>query len=221
MSIGRESYFWHKLHSLTGIIPVGYYLFQHLTLNTFTLAGPEYFNGVIHFFESMPPHFLYALKAVTIWIPLMFHAVYGLFITSRSLPNISEKAFQYRENWMYTMQRVTGILAFVFLVYHMYSTSITGALYGVEYIQYNAWQAKLTANNYAFLWIYMLGVLICTYHLSYGIWNFCIRWGLTINESSQLAMQKFSLFCFIVLTGMGWAALIGFLIHPVTNGVVV
>ncbi len=219
MSIGRESYFLHKLHSLTGIIPVGYYLVQHLTLNTFTLAGPEYFNSVIHFFESMPPHFLYTLKAVAIWIPLIFHAVYGLFISSRALPNITMKAFRYRENWMYTMQRVTGFMAFAFLIYHMYTTSVTGALYGAHYIQYAAWQEKLTSYNYAFLILYMFGVITCTYHFSYGIWNFCIRWGLTISEKSQLTMQKFSFFCFIILTLMGWAALAGFLIHPIQQSI--
>ena len=43
MAIGRENYFWHKLHSLTGIIPIGFYMIQHLVLNSFSFAGPEKF----------------------------------------------------------------------------------------------------------------------------------------------------------------------------------
>jgi succinate dehydrogenase / fumarate reductase cytochrome b subunit len=211
--MGRESYFWHKLHSLTGIIPVGYYLVQHLALNTFSLAGPDKFNGVIAFFESMPLHFLLALKFFAIWLPLIFHAVYGLFITSRAQLNISEKALKYRENWMYTFQRATGFIAFAFLVYHMYSTSIYAQLHGSEYIEYAAWAEKLSSNGYYLLGVYALGVLACTYHFSYGIWNFCIRWGITISEKAQLSMQKFSMACFVALTLMGWAALGGFLIH--------
>lgn len=211
--MGRESYFWHKLHSLTGIVPVGYYLVQHLTLNTFSIAGPDKFNGVIHFFEGMPLHILMAMKAIFIWIPLIFHAIYGFFITSRALPNISNKAMRYRENWMYTFQRVSGMIAFAFLVYHMYSTSVLATMYGTYLIEYAAWAEKLTSNGYLILGVYMVGVFACTYHFSYGIWNFCIRWGITISEKAQLGMYKFSTACFVALTFMGWAALGGFLIH--------
>ena len=39
LALNRENYFWHKVHSLTGVIPVGYYMVQHLVLNSFSLAG--------------------------------------------------------------------------------------------------------------------------------------------------------------------------------------
>jgi succinate dehydrogenase / fumarate reductase cytochrome b subunit len=217
-AVGKESYCWHKLHSLTGIFPVGYYLVQHLVLNTFSLGGPAYFDGVIHFFEGMPKHFLYALKIGAIWLPLLFHAVYGLFITARACPNVSEPAYKYRENWMYTLQRVTGMAAFLFLVYHVGTTSAAAAIAGTTTgIQYAAWQVKLAAPvlgvPYLLLGVYALGVLACTYHFSYGVWSFCIRWGITISERSQMRMVKFSHGAFVVLTVMGWAALAGFLIH--------
>src|SRR4051812_28679022 len=61
VSITKENFFWHKLHSLAGIVPIGFYMLQHLVLNTFSLAGPDYFNGVIGFFEGMPFHFLLIL----------------------------------------------------------------------------------------------------------------------------------------------------------------
>lgn len=217
-AVGKESYFWHKVHSLTGIIPVGYYMVQHLTLNTFSLGGPAYFNGVLGFFEGMPKHFLYALKFFGIWLPLIFHGVYGLFITSRANPNVTEPAYKFRENWMYTFQRISGILAFLFLVYHMSTTSVAASVAGTAAgIEYAAWQTKLTAPvlgiPYLLLGVYALGVLLCTYHLSYGIWNFCIRWGITISERSQMRMVKFSQGAFVALTALGWAALAGFLLH--------
>jgi succinate dehydrogenase / fumarate reductase cytochrome b subunit len=225
MAIARESYFWHKLHSLTGIIPVGYYLVQHLTLNTFSLGGPAYFNGVIAFFEGMPKHVLYALKIGAIWLPLIFHAVYGLFITARAQPNLSEKAYRWRENRFYTWQRASGILVFLFLCYHMASTSAAGAIRGTTaHIQYAAWSEKLSAAflgiPYFWLAFYMIGVLGATYHLSYGIWNFCIRWGITVSDRAQRSVQRFSAGAFVVLTLLGWAALVGFLIHDPGPGVV-
>lgn len=218
---GKESYFWHKLHSLTGIVPVGYYMVQHLTLNSFTLASPEKFNGVVEWFGNLPAHVLWSLKIGGIWIPLIFHAVYGLFISSRGLPNVSGPAYKYRENWMYTLQRVTGIAAFIFLIYHVATTSIYATRVGHEVIKYAAWQEKLTANGYILLFVYALGVLACTYHLSYGIWNFCIRWGITIGEKSQQRMIRFSAATFVALTLLGWGALAGFLIHDVEESATV
>lgn len=215
MAIARENFFWHKLHSLTGIVPVGYYMVQHLALNSFSLGGPAYFDGIIHFFEGMPKHFLIALKVLAIWIPLIFHAVYGLFIVSRAQPNLG--AYRWRENRLYTWQRVSGIAAFVFLAYHMASTSVAGQIRGPEVIRYAAMQQTLTATvlgvPYLVFAVYLLGILACTYHLSYGIWNFCIRWGITVSERAQMAVQKFAAFSFFALTVLGWSALAGFLIH--------
>ncbi len=213
-AITKESYFWHKVHSLTGIFPVGYYLVQHLTLNTFTLAGPDKFNGVIEFFEGLPTHVLYALLITMVWGPLLFHAIYGLFISSRAMPNLSNAAYKFRENRMYTFQRWSGIFVFFFLAYHTATTSIASKVTGNhEIIRYAAWQEKLTSNGYIFLIIYMLGVAASTYHFSYGIWNFCIRWGITVSEKSQIRMQKVATGAFVGLTLLGWAALGGFLIH--------
>ena len=83
VNVSRENFVLHKLHSLTGVVPVGYYLVQHLVLNTFSLAGPGKFNSVIDFFESMPKFLLPLIEAGLIWLPLLFHSVYGLFITDR------------------------------------------------------------------------------------------------------------------------------------------
>ncbi|MCU0315679.1 MAG: hypothetical protein MUC92_03710 [Fimbriimonadaceae bacterium] len=213
----REDYFWHKVHSLTGIVPVGYYLAQHLLLNTFSLAGASRFNGVIGFFEGMPTHFLLALKIVAIWIPLIFHAVYGIFIISRAEGNYSEKAYKYRENRYYTWQRWSGIFAFFFLCYHMFTTSVAAKIWGVEQtIAYDQWASKLAGptiggvDTYLILVVYMLGILVCTYHLGYGLWNFCIRWGITVSEKAQMAMAKVGFAAFVVLTLFGWVALFGF-----------
>lgn len=207
----RESYFWHKVHSLTGIIPIGFYMVQHLTLNSFSLAGPEKFNSIIHFFEGIPVHLLVALKLVAIYIPLIFHAVYGLFITSRGQQNYSNPAYKFRENRYFLMQRVTGIIAFFFLIYHVSSTSMLALVQGSAVIEYGTWAARLASGGtYIVLAIYMIGVLSASYHLTYGIWNFCIRWGITISERSQMAMAKFSFGAFVALTGLGWVALFGF-----------
>ena len=213
----RESFFWHKLHSLTGIVPVGFYMVQHLTLNSFSLAGQEKFDGLIEFFMSVPPHLLLGMEVGFIWLPLLFHAVYGVFIAARADQNYHMKAYRYRENRYFLFQRLSGLVAFVFLAVHIYSTTVMAKFgpQGEEVLKYAAWSERLfSGGTYWVLIFYLIGVAACTYHLSYGIWNFCIRWGITVSEKAQNAMAKFATVTFIVLTLLGYSALYGFL-NPV------
>jgi succinate dehydrogenase / fumarate reductase, cytochrome b subunit len=211
----RENYALHKLHSLTGIIPVGFYLCQHLTLNSFALAGPEAYDSVIIFFEGLPPHLLAVLKYGVVWLPLIFHAAYGLVITARAEQNYTNASYKWRENRYYTMQRVTGILAFAFLIYHMLSTSIAAKINGIENtIVYDVWADKLSAPflgiPFFFAAVYMIGIAVSAYHFSYGLWHFCIRWGITISEKAQRNMGVAAVVVFFALCGAGLASLIGF-----------
>ncbi|HEY0867583.1 MAG TPA: hypothetical protein VGE01_09395 [Fimbriimonas sp.] len=216
----KENYTLHKLHSLTGVIPVGYYLVQHLTLNTFSLAGPTKFNAVIQFFEGMPLHFLWAVKLIAIWIPLIFHAVYGIFILSHAKYNYGEPKYRFKENGYFTFQRFSGIVAFLFLIYHMTSTSVNAAVNGAHgTIYYDTWAEKLSAPflgfiPYFFLGVYVVGVVASAYHFSYGIWSFCIRWGIAISEKAQQSVWRLSNVMFPVIAILGILALAGFF-YPV------
>lgn len=214
----KENYLLHKLHSLTGIIPVGFYLVQHLTLNTFTLAGPDAYNSVIKFFEHMPPHVLAVLKYGVIWLPLIFHAVYGLFISARADWSTTKTFSQYREQKYFNWQRWSGMFAFLFLCYHMASTSVAGSIKGAENtIYYDKWAGHLQYGffgiPYLMLLVYILGVVASAYHFSYGLWNFAIRWGITVNEKSQQTLAKVSKVAFVGISALGIAALVGFFLH--------
>src|SRR5436190_19694426 len=167
LALNRENYFWHKLHSLTGIVPVGFYMLQHLTLNSFTLVSAEKFDGVIHFFEGLPLHVLLLLEIVAIWIPLVFHAVYGLFIVNRGQSNYFESKYKWSQNRMYTLQRWSGMFLFLFLAFHIATTTVAKYVSGsVSSIEYAAWQEKLTSYGYALFLFYLLGILAASYHLS-------------------------------------------------------
>ena len=69
----------------------------------------------------------------------------------------------------------------------------------------------LTSYHYLVLALYVVGVFTASYHFGYGIWNFCIRWGITVSDQAQRRIQSFSFGCFAFFTIVGWAALIGFL----------
>jgi succinate dehydrogenase / fumarate reductase cytochrome b subunit len=211
LSLTKENYVLHRIHSLTGIVPVGYYMAQHLVLNTFSIGGEAYFNGVIGFFEGMPTHFLLAMEIFAIWLPLLFHAVYGVFIVSRAQNNYFEEKYKWDHNRMFFLQRVSGLFIFAFLIYHVLTTTVYKYTSGdPEVIKFAAWHAKL--QNPMVLIAYVLGIAASCYHLGYGLWNFCIRWGITVSEAAQVRIQKISLLVCVGLTLVGWAALAGFLL---------
>lgn len=210
-TLNRENFFWHKLHSLSGIIPIGFYLLQHLTLNSFTLAGPGAYNSVSGFFYSMPEHVLLGIEIIFIWVPLLFHALYGFVIVSHGETNYFTTKYKWSQNRMYTLQRYSGLFLFVFLCIHVASTTLQVKLqHTTAVVDYDHMREMLSKWGYSFLILYLLGVLAASYHFCYGIWNFCIRWGITVSEKAQAAVQKFSFVLFILVTVLGWLALAGF-----------
>jgi succinate dehydrogenase / fumarate reductase cytochrome b subunit len=218
LSLTRENYVMHRIHSITGVMPVGYYMVQHLVLNFNSVFGPEKFNAVIDFFEGLPKVFLLALEVGMIWLPLLFHAIYGLFIISRAENNYLTTKYKWSQNKMFFLQRVSGLVVFFYLIYHSITT--TGVKYvtgNAENVKYNAMSEKL--HHPIVLLIYIVGILGASYHLGYGIWNFCIRWGITVKEDAQLRIQKISAVVFVALTLLGWGALVGFFIHSPTPSV--
>jgi len=210
-SITKENFFWHKLHSLSGIVPVGFYMLQHLTLNSFSLAGPAAYNGVSAFFYSMPEHVLLGIEVVFIWLPLLFHALYGFVIVSHSETNYFTTKYKWSQNRMYTLQRYSGLFLFVFLCVHVATTTLQVKIHHTtNVVDYSHMREMFSYNGYMFLILYVFGVLAASYHLCYGIWNFCIRWGITIGEKAQASVQKISFGLFIAVNLLGWLALAGF-----------
>ncbi len=213
-TLTKENFFWHKLHSLSGIIPIGFYVVQHLTLNSFSLASATAYNGVSGFFYSMPEHVLFGIEIIFIWIPLLFHMLYGLVIVSHAETNYFTSKYKWSQNRMYTLQRVSGLFLVVFLFIHVATTTLQVKIHhSTDVVDYDHMRQMFSLWGYSMLVLYALGVLAASYHLCYGVWNFCIRWGITVGEKAQANVQKLSLVLFIVVTILGWLALAGFFMN--------
>lgn len=53
MSKNRE-FFYRKLHSLLGVVPLGAFLIVHFMINYQAVQGPEAYNQATHFMEQLP-----------------------------------------------------------------------------------------------------------------------------------------------------------------------
>lgn len=191
----RDSFVLHKLHSLSGVLPIGAFMIQHLLANSYSLRGERDFNTVAKVIGYFP--FVAILEIAVIFVPILFHSIYGFFITAEMRSNVG--VYQFGRNWLYWLQRVSGIVAFFYIAFHVYSTTILRRMFefgaydlrgaveahdaGFRAISYAAMQWRFA--DWWYLAIYILGITMAAFHLANGLFNFCIRWGLTIGASAQ------------------------------------
>ena len=203
-----------KTHSLTGIIPVGAFLVLHFAINSLRTVGVWPYQVSIDIINNLP--FLMWIEAGFILAPLMFHSLVGFYIYFSGKSNPFR--YNYPHNWMYTLQRLSGAVVFVFLIYHLATTVVPKVWYGNT--QFEAAPYLIYVMNQEFKsWdgriIYAIGIVAATFHFSSGLWGFCVSWGILIGRRAQTnAGYIFALFG-LVLTIMGLATVVEFSLHPV------
>ena len=199
---GNREFVYRRLHSLLGVISVGIFLIQHLVVNHFAASGEEAFNNAAHFMENLP--FRYALEIFVIFLPLIYHAVYGVYIAFTAKNNANR--FGYFRNWMFILQRVTGIITLIFVSWHVWQTRIAAQM-GAE-VNFDMMADILSSP--IMLGFYIVGVLSTIFHFSNGLWSFAVTWGITVSPRSQRISTFVTMGVFVVLSYVGLRAILAF-----------
>ena len=181
--LARHEFLIRRLHSLSGLIPVGAYMVLHLAVNASINESPGQFQDRvygIHSFGSLLP----ILEWTFIFGPILFHAIVGIVIMQGGLSNYSN--YQYGANARYSLQRITGMIAFFFIMWHVFHMhgwlhanwwieNVADRLYGAMFSPYNAASTAGEAMqmNVIVPIIYIVGVLACVVsfcqrHLDHG-----------------------------------------------------
>jgi succinate dehydrogenase / fumarate reductase cytochrome b subunit len=186
-----HSFLWRRLHSLSGIIPIGAFLVEHIVSNFETWNGPLAYAQQVKLLNSLP--LVRVLEWGLIFIPLAFHALYGVWIAFRGRVNVN--VYPWASNWMYISQRVTGLIAFAYIIQHVWRQRFAGvqlpehpgaAFAKVQHELSNPWM----------LAIYVIAMIATTWHFAYGIWLFAAKWGITPGDRAR---KRFGYVC----TGVG------------------
>lgn len=200
----RNHFLLRRLHSLSGIIPIGAFLINHLLTNSTAWLGAERFDEHVEWLHSLP--YLIVLELGLIILPIFFHAIYGIVIAQQGKSNAA--AYPYMDNIRYTLQRVSGYVVFVFILTHLAHFQFAQFFGGPDYKEMTATEGvgAFTVTSAGFvawglptwLWIcwYLIGLLATIYHFCNGIVTFCITWGVTVNIPSR---QKVS----VAAAGLG------------------
>ena len=204
MNISDRTYFALKrLHSLTGVVPVGLFLIEHLYTNATSLQGPEAFDRAAGDLARLP--FVVLIEALGIWLPILFHMVLGILITTTAQANVGRHG--YARNWQYTLQRASGILLVFYLLYHTWALRFDS-----HYLQSSSAYAYVRNHlaQPAVLAFYVLGTVAACYHFGNGLFGFAIHWGLATGRDAQRRVARLGLAVFLGLSLLGVAALFGF-----------
>ncbi|GLY10157.1 succinate dehydrogenase cytochrome b558 subunit [Bacillus badius] len=201
MADNRE-FFYRRLHSLLGVIPVGLFLTQHLVVNHFATKGEEAFNRAAGVMEGLP--FRYLLETFVIFLPLLFHAIYGLYIAFTAKNNVGR--FGHFRNVMFFLQRVSGVITLVFVAWHVWETRIQAAL-GAE-VDFHMMADIL--SNPLMVGFYIVGIVSTVFHFANGLWSFSVSWGITISPRSQRIMTYITMVVFVALSVVGIRAILAF-----------
>lgn len=208
-----KTFLLRKLHQLTGIVPLGAFFFVHMFTNSKAMSGAKVFNDAVEDIHHIP--YLLFVEIFGIFLPLLFHSVYGVFISAEARPNVGNYA--YGRNWFYLFQRITGVFLFFFIFFHILNLRF-GVIPGLESygnpVAGNATKAfdivKAEFQNAGILIFYILGIVATAWHLAYGFWLFAVDWGIVIGEKAQKIALYACIGLAVFLSAVGINAAVAF-----------
>jgi len=181
----HRSFALRRLHSLSGVLPVGAFLAEHLWTNASVLGGAQAFNAQVDRIQALPA--LWAIELFGIMLPLAFHAGYGVWLSLDGKPNV--QTYPLARNWAYVLQRVTGIITFVFVVAHLYEFRLQKWLYGMHHHSFFEVATMHMSSTFGGLPLiafgYLLGLGSAVFHLANGLSGFVISWGIVGSRRAQ------------------------------------
>ncbi len=209
ISGGRNHFLLRRLHSLTGVL-FGGYMIVHLVINATLIQAAAVYQSQVNKIHDLP--FLPAIEWSAIFLPILFHAIYGLWITLSGQWNAP--SYSYGRNWLYVLQRITAIILIGFIAFHVLA---------LKYGLFNALSSKLafdphhaaqsiirhmSAARFLVTFVYPVGILAACLHLANGLRAAAVTWGLTISARSQGRWAILCVIIFVVSFAAGIAALL-------------
>lgn len=215
----RHEFAIRRLHSLSGLIPVGAYMVVHLSANATILNGVEAFQNVVYQIHSLG-NLLPVVEWTFIFLPILFHALLGFVFIFGAKNNTNR--YPLASNYRYRLQRITGMIAFVFIFWHVFHLNglihadwfretVADSLGIAKFRPYNAASTAAAALQSPLVSIgYVIGLLACVYHFANGLWTMGITWGVWVSPAAQKTASNICMSIGGVVALIGLSAMAGF-----------
>ena len=193
-----------RIHSLTGIVPVGLFLVYHLYLQLYLHYGAEIYNNEVNSFYDSPLA-TWAL-VIVVYIPLLFHSLLGVHLV---FENKVQTSYTYFSHLLYWLQRISGIGVLLFIIAHVWNAKLGPWIAGTWGTHFEHLSSGFADSETGMLTktVYLLGVLGAVFHFANGLNTFCMTWGIALTPNSQKRVRYFSILVFILLTASTFYAL--------------
>lgn len=205
----NERYFLlRRLHALSGVVPLGVFLLQHLYAHTYIFWSDKAWNEHGEAIQAIP-----VLPVIEIGLvaALLFHGIYGFYLTYEAKQNATQ--YPYLRNWMFDIQRWSGVALFVMIGYHVYHTRWNYLVNGVEpdaAYMYNYIGSGSVLGIPANIF-YVVFCVFAAVHFANGMFSILCKWGIAITARAQklAALACFGLFLALAGMGVGAAVIFG------------
>lgn len=214
----RNEFVIRRVHSLLGLIPVGLFMCAHLVTNASVFNSVESFQNLVYQIHSLGS-LVVVVEWVFIFIPILLHALIGFAFIFAAKGNT--KHYPYKANYRYMLQRVTGIIAFFFIGWHVlhmnglihaewFRESVADAFGLAQFRPYNAASTAAAAMQQPIVTgLYFIGVMACIYHFANGLWTMGITWGVWVTPAAQRRASNICMGIGALLAIVGMTAIVG------------
>ncbi|CAM4406541.1 MAG: succinate dehydrogenase cytochrome b558 subunit [Paenibacillus macerans] len=201
-----KGFYSRKLHSLLGVIPLGFFILEHMITNFSAVeGGSQGFKESVAFLNSLP--LVLVLEIFGIWLPLLYHGVYGLYIAFQAKPNNGR--FPTERNLRYLLQRISGVIVFAFVIWHLWETRVQVALGNVTHEELGGVMHSIVTQPVFFL-LYLISVVAASFHFANGLWSFMVSWGITVGPRAQRVSSYICMGLFVIVALMFVGSLFAF-----------
>jgi succinate dehydrogenase / fumarate reductase cytochrome b subunit len=200
--MSNTDFYIRRLHSLSGIVPIGFFLLEHIFSISTVIAGPAAFDTTVGHLAAIPHGLLVTLEIFAIAIPLLFHGLYGAYIALQANNNVG--SYGYARNRQFWLQRMSAWYTFAFLIWHVgyLRFMVKGGGTPINY----ALMHDYLSNPIVFV-LYAIGLVAAIYHFTNGLFTFCITWGITVGPRAQNIANQAAWGLFALLSVVGLFAL--------------
>ena len=191
-----------RLQILTGVVPVGLFLFSHFAINGRAIAGRDAYDSGVAAIARLP--WLAGLEVLAIGVPIVAHLALGALLGLTAQGAFERAHPDEPRRWI---QRVTGFYLAMFVVFHVWSLRLApDRRVDTDLFALVAAQLRHPA---AFAWN-ALAVVAAALHFSIGCAALFGPSAFALPPRGVRAARLAGLAGFVVLAGLGLNVLLAF-----------
>ncbi|MEO7108838.1 MAG: hypothetical protein ABI183_00255 [Polyangiaceae bacterium] len=161
-----------RLHSLSGVVPLGVFLVEHLWATSGAIRGRVVFDARVIWLDHLRVGTLFEI--VFILVPLLFHAGYGVVLAFEKKDDPDR--YPYADRHFRFLLRASGLLSLVFIAWHVWELPLQRLLAKIPAADlFDLLSLHLATTVSGVPWRaigYFLGLFLTVFHFSYGMVSF-------------------------------------------------